>query len=184
MQDFFGVLTSSFGKQMGAVPIEPIAALLGLLFLGLLLRKPKHRKRDKVRCVSDKSSPTYSIADLRRRSILSPHEQRFFSCLVEALPQYHVFPQVSLDALLKPATGLSDSAFCSLRNSFSQKHPDFVICQKGSLDVVAIVELDDNSHNAEKDAARDEMLKQVKYPVLRFTDKDKPWPEAIAKRFS
>lgn len=162
--------------SFGDLPVAPIAALAGFLFLGLLLGKRKRVKKLK--------HTLHSLTDLRRKTILTEHEKGFFPCLLDALPQYHVFPQVSLDAVMQTAAGLSNGVACSLRNSFSQKHPDFVICEKGSLKVVAIVELDDSWHDAENDAERDKMLGAVKYPVLRFTDKDKPWREAIAKKFS
>ena len=176
MQDFADVFLSTLSKQAENLPLAPIGALLGLLFVGLLLGKRKRARKAKP-------SP-YSFADLRRKPILTEHEKGFFPCLLDALPQYHIFPQVSLDAVMEPAAGLSNGATCSLRNSFSQKHPDFVICEKGSLKVVAVVELDDSWHDAEKDAQRDKMLDAVNYPVLRFSDKDKPWREAIAKKFS
>ncbi|MDD2325005.1 MAG: DUF2726 domain-containing protein [Alphaproteobacteria bacterium] len=176
MQDLVNIFLSTLGKQAGNLPLAPIGALLGLLFLGLILGKAKRAR--KPRCAA------FSFADLRRKPILTDHEKGFFPCLLDALPQYHVFPQVSLDAVMQPVAGLSNGAACSLRNSFSQKHPDFVICEKGSLKVVAIVELDDSWHDAKKDSERDIMLGAVKYPVLRFTDKDKPWREAIAKKFA
>ena len=176
MQDSVNIFLSTLGKQAGNLPIAPIGALAGLLFVGLLLGKNKRVR--KPRCAA------FSFADLRRKPILTEHEKGFFPCLLDALPQYHVFPQVSLDAVMHPTAGLPSGAACSLRNSYSQKHPDFVICEKGSLNVVAIVELDDSWHDAEKDAERDKMLAAVNYPVLRFTDKDKPWREAIAKKFA
>lgn len=176
MQDLANIFLSALGKQAENLPVAPIGVLVGLLFLGLILGKAKRARRP--------HRLAFSFTDLRRKPILTEHEKGFFPCLLDALPQHHVFPQVSLDAVMQTAAGLSNGAACSLRNSFSQKHPDFVICEKGSLKVVAIVELDDSWHDAEKDAERDKMLGAVKYPVLRFTDKDKPWREAIAKKFS
>lgn len=57
-----------------------------------------------------------------------------------------------------------------MRNTFDRKRADFVICEK-SFKVVAIVELDDSSHDGKK--ARDEkrdakLLTTAGYRVLRY----------------
>ena len=55
------------------------------------------------------------------------------------------------------------------RNTFDRKVADFVVCDK-SFQVLAVIELDDASHKgkADKDAARDAMLANAGYRVLRY----------------
>jgi very-short-patch-repair endonuclease len=106
---------------------------------------------------------------------------------VNALPQYRVLPQISFGALLVPAVSGKD--YNATRATFSQKIADFVVCD-AAMQVIAIVELDDRTHNAEKDARRDAMLEDAGYSVVRFPSRHKPdsmkirqvFQEIVAKR--
>jgi Protein of unknown function (DUF2726) len=99
-----------------------------------------------------------------RKSAMSRNEQAMYWRLIEALPppEYVVFGQVSLGALLTAKEGAS-------RYSFSQKRADFVAFDK-SFKVAAVIELDDASHDGreDQDGRRDEMLAQAGYKVLRY----------------
>lgn len=82
--------------------------------------------------------------------------------LVESFPELIVLAQVSFSALMY-STGTAS------RNKFDRKTADFVLCTK-SFDVVAVIELDDASHNgrAKEDGDRDALLTGIGYRVLRF----------------
>jgi very-short-patch-repair endonuclease len=69
---------------------------------------------------------------------------------------------VSFSALLS-ATSQAD------RNSFNRKMADFVVCNK-AFEVLAVIELDDSSHNGkeDEDGKRDELLKKAGYNVMRY----------------
>jgi len=85
-----------------------------------------------------------------------------YFALTAALPECTVLAQVSFQALL-------DTPDLSSRNRFNRKTADFVVCSK-QLTPVAVIELDDASHNKKKaqDADRDAMLKNVGYQTLRY----------------
>ena len=111
-------------------------------------------------------------APLKAKQPLSLNEQPMYFRLVETLPDHVVLAQVSFQAFLD-----TDPKAQATRNTFDRKYADFVICTK-AFDVVAIIELDDSSHQGRryKDEARDEMLISVGYKVLRYKtvpDKDK-----------
>ena len=169
------ILPLMLSKLWGVVPITPIAILLGVFLLVRFLNGIKRPPKVERGAVFD---------GLQQNSILTDHEKKFYPCLIAALPQHHVFVQVSFGALLNASPDLSDSQRTALRNRFNQKRADFVVCQKDTFEVVAIVELDDRSHDAQTDQERDNMLGVAQYRVERFSDKDKPWRETIAKRFS
>jgi len=73
----------------------------------------------------------------------------------------------------------------SLRNRFDRKVADYVICARNTFQVVAIIELDDRTHDykKEKDAERDAMLNAAGYRTERFESKKKPSEAEIAQRF-
>jgi very-short-patch-repair endonuclease len=116
-----------------------------------------------------KPSPVF-----RAKRILTDNETEFYYRLQRALPEHHVFIQVSFGALL--------NASKAPRGYFSQKIADYVVCEPQTMKVLAIVELDDRTHNATKDAKRDEMLTSAGYRTIRLQSKRKP-SETEIKRF-
>lgn len=119
----------------------------------------------------------------KARPILTDNEQEFFTRLLVALPEFYVFPQVSFSALLEPTNFSSRAQKMSIRGTFSQKYADYVVADN-RLVVVAIVELDDRTHNSSKDKSRDVMLAEAGYRVIRWQAKDKPSVQAIAEKFA
>ena len=117
----------------------------------------------------------------KSKPLLTENEKEFHSRLIQALPDYHVFPQVALGALLQPNVKGNNRKYYSVRGTFAQKIADFVICDK-ELNVVAIVELDDKTHNSDKDAKRDAMLEQAGYRVVRWNSRKKPTVREISEK--
>lgn len=119
-----------------------------------------------------------------KKPLLTDNETEFFGRLTEALPDFHVFPQVAMGAILMPAVPRSDkSNYYRIRGTFSQKIVDYVVCDK-ALKIVALIELDDRTHSTERDERRDAMTTQAGYVVLRYNSKKKPAVELIAKMIS
>lgn len=123
---------------------------------------------------NSKKNANWNNWGIGNKAILTNNEKEFFQRLLRALPDYHVFPQVAANALLKVVNSKTGSEYHSTRGRFAQKHVDFVICARDSLEVVAIIELDDRTHNADKDRKRDAMFEQAGYRVIRFQSKRKP----------
>ena len=123
------------------------------------------------------------LSRIRRKSLLTPNETEFFHRLQRALPAYRVFPQVSFAALLTDDGALSRQARWTLRARFDRKIADFVVCEAGSLKVVALIELDDKTHNASADRQRDAITKAAGYRTFRFESKAKPSEPEIAALF-
>ncbi len=111
---------------------------------------------------------------------MTENEKEFYRRLRTALPEHEVFAQVAMGALLRPVGAKDRSDYHGLRGRFAQKIIDFVICDRSTLEPVAIVELDDRTHRVHKDVARDEMLTEAGYRVLRWDSRSKPSPAQIA----
>jgi Protein of unknown function (DUF2726) len=123
------------------------------------------------------------LARIQRKALLTSNETEFFQRLQRALPSYHVFPQVSFAALLTDDGKLSAKARWSVRAQFDRKIADFVICERGSLHVVALIELDDRTHSASADRKRDAITNAAGYRTIRFQSKQKPSEAEIAALF-
>lgn len=119
-------------------------------------------------------------AKFKAKPLLTANELEFLARLEAAAPELRFFPQVAMGALLDPAVPRSDrKAHYRLRAMFSQKIVDFVAQRKADGQIVAIIELDDRTHDADKDARRDDMLKSAGYRTIRWHSKTKPDAAAI-----
>jgi hypothetical protein len=87
--------------------------------------------------------------------LLSESEIRFYRVLQMAVPNELVFPQVGMAALVRPDYAGADSRFMPAFRTISQKRIDFVVCNRNSMEVRCLVELDDSSHDDRRDKARD-----------------------------
>ena len=103
------------------------------------------------------------------RGLMRRGEQQCFRLLCEALPDYHVCPQVSFNALVTHSDHVFGTYINKVRSRFNWRYVDFVICERTSLDVFAIVEFDGTGHDPKDDAERDAMLVAAGYRVERFT---------------
>jgi hypothetical protein len=114
-------------------------------------------------------------ATFKSKPMLTPNELEFLLRLEAAAPELRIFPQVAMGALIDPGVPRSErKAYYRLRGMFSQKIVDYVAQSRLDGQIVAIIELDDRTHDAEKDDRRDEMLKSAGYQVVRWNSKRKP----------
>lgn len=114
-------------------------------------------------------------ANFRPKTLLTVNELEFLGRLESAMPELRFCPHVSMGALLDPAVPRSDGkAYYRLRGMFSQKVVDFVAQRRADGLIVAIIELDDRTHDVGKDSKRDSMLASAGYRVVRWNSKTKP----------
>lgn len=123
------------------------------------------------------------LSRIKKKALLTPNETEFFHRLQRALPACHVFPQVPFAALLTVDSKLSGKVRWSLRARFDRKIADFVVCERLSLKVIAIIELDDRTHDAKADRQRDAITEAAGYQTFRFQSKKKPSEAEIAELF-
>jgi len=117
---------------------------------------------------------------LERRPLLTAAEMEVWGMLRAACPAHEIGCQVSMGALLRPRRGIDRRAAGLARNKVSQKVVDFVVIDPASGHVEAVVELDDSTHDAKRDAARDRLLAQGGYRVIRIPSKPRPTRESVA----
>ena len=103
------------------------------------------------------SSSSRKLGKYRARTLMTENELEFFYRLSKALPQHLVFPQVSLQALVEAASSDKRTAEAD-RLRIAQQRADYVVCNPAGS-VVAVVELDDQTHERKRDAIRDARLK-------------------------
>lgn len=109
-----------------------------------------------------------TVIRVQARPLLTAREREVLVLIERAVPHARVYVQVAMGALMRPAAGQSRSDWAIARNRFSQKIVDYVIEDRDSGAVLALVELDDSSHDAARDARRDAMTAAAGYRTLRL----------------
>jgi very-short-patch-repair endonuclease len=116
----------------------------------------------------------------KAKVMLSANELEFLGRLETAAPELRFHAQVAMGALLDPAVSRKEGKeFFRLRGMFAQKIVDFVAQDRKDGRIVAIIELDDRTHDGDKDAKRDLMLASAGYRIIRWHSKTKPEVAAI-----
>ena len=113
----------------------------------------------------------------RRQPVMTANEREFYGRLVAACPDCQIWPQVPILALVRPDAKEGSRAFWAGFKRISNTRVDWVIVR--DREVLAIVELDDRSHDSRKDAQRDRILKSCGYRVVRFSSSRRPDPRQI-----
>ncbi|WP_119157392.1 DUF2726 domain-containing protein [Caldimonas tepidiphila] len=113
----------------------------------------------------------------RARALMSPAEKQFFAILRRAVPELHVFPQVSMGAIMEAAVDMQSASRRDARRALGDwariraNRIDFCLADE-ALDVVCLVELDDRSHHGDearaRDADRDARAAEAGYLTVRF----------------
>ncbi|WP_230533326.1 DUF2726 domain-containing protein [Microvirga roseola] len=130
--------------------------LIGLLVLALVwARRPRYR-----------SQP-----------VMTANEREFYQRLRSAFPDCEIWPQVPILALVRPDAKENSRAFWLAFRQISNARVDWVIAE--DTEVIAVIELDDRSHDARKDARRDQILASCGYQVIRFHSGRRPDPQQI-----
>lgn len=110
----------------------------------------------------------------RPREFMTGNEIEFFGRLCRALPDFHIFPQVAMSALIEPTMSKSDESWWNVFGKISQKRVDYCVYEHKTMRLLAIVELDDRTHNPDADALRDSYTGCAGITTLRFESRQKP----------
>lgn len=132
---------------------------LGLVVLGLLIKFAivfVGRKR---------------IYKAKSVNLLNASEIRFFETLSKVVPtKTYISPKVRIADLVDVDLPHESKEFWSNFNRISQKHVDFVVCNRVNFAPLLIIELDGGSHNEllrqKRDQFVDEVFKEAKIPIL------------------
>ena len=105
--------------------------------------------------------------------LFSPAERSFLGVLEQSVgAELRVLGKVRLADLIRPSAGLATGPRNAAFNKISRKHVDFVLCDPHTLAVVAVVELDDRSHQRadrrERNTFVDEALAAAGIPILHM----------------
>ena len=95
--------------------------------------------------------------------LLTKNEWEFYRKLKIVADRYnlHIIAKVRLADLVEVDNYLTGNAFNKYFWKIQAKHVDFVLCNPGNLAVIAVMEVDDSSHNTAERAIRDDFVDKV-----------------------
>ena len=130
--------------RLTETPLKTVLVVLLLLLVGAFVALVILKNRGR-RGAPDASWPFYA------RRPLSQPEQVLYHRLIQALPEHIVLAQVQVSRVLGVKKGFN---FHEWNNRINRLSYDFVVCTKDAM-VLAVIELDDKSHEAESRADAD-----------------------------
>lgn len=151
-----------------------------LLIIAIIIQKAKlinkEKELEKINDEIDKDT-NVSIAfnQFYRKNLMTKNEWSFYKSLKPIADKlnYSILAKVRVADLIGIKNGVSKSEWQTAFNKISKKHIDFILCNPENLYPILLIELDDNSHNVEKQKQRDEFIdklyKNTGYRLLRVT---------------
>lgn len=138
------------------------------LFIGivvLLCAFLRFRRKVQVNDYSGLYSP--------RKALLSPAERSFYGVLDQSLSDhFEIFTKIRTSDIFTPKSTLNRNEYAIAWNKIKAKHIDFILCDKETLSVIALIELDDSSHNRPQTIERDKFINAIclntGIPLIRF----------------
>lgn len=122
----------------------------------------------------------------RKDRIMTDAESAFYKRLSAiASGRYVIFPQVHLSSL---ATNKTTGKYYKLGfQRINRRSVDYILADPLTLQAVYAVELDDSTHDTPKgravDALKNDILRQINLPLVRFRNVEQMTDEAIVQAF-
>jgi len=105
------------------------------------------------------SEPKETYPYRLRGPLFSAAERSFYGVLsLACADKAIVFGKVRIADIIEPEAKLNKSEWQTAFNKISRKHFDYVLCKPNDLSILAVVELDDQSHNSTKQKERDALV--------------------------
>lgn len=110
-----------------------------------------------------------------RKNLLTKNEWSFYKQLKPIADKLnlHILSKVRLADLVEVKKGLNNSEWQTAFNRINKKHIDFILCNPENLYPLLLIELDDSSHQQEKQKERDAFVKSLYektgYKLLRVS---------------
>ncbi|MGF1872026.1 DUF2726 domain-containing protein [Photobacterium indicum] len=111
-----------------------------------------------------------------RVNFLSKAEQIFFTTLQATYADlYHISCKPRMADIVNPVwSGKKDHQWWTAFGKIKSKHADFVLCDKRTMNIVCVIELDDSRHTTPKGKKRNELVnsiyKQAGIPICHIAN--------------
>lgn len=155
-----------------AIIIVAIIAIGNVVIQKLLSKKKSARRTQRQEQREDPKEQDEKLP-YHFKYLLTKNEWDFYKKMKVVADKHdlHIIAKVRLADLVEVDDYLTGNAFNKYFWKIQAKHVDFVLCNPSNLAVLAIVELDDSSHNAsaeraERDDFVDKVLTKCNYKII------------------
>lgn len=155
-----------------AIIIVVIIAIANIVVQKLLSQKKSQRRTQRQDQREDPKEQDEKLP-YHFKYLLTKNEWDFYKKMKVVADKHdlHIIAKVRLADLVEVDDYLTGNAFNKYFWKIQAKHVDFVLCNPSNLAVLAIVELDDSSHNAsaeraERDDFVDKVLTKCNYKII------------------
>lgn len=113
----------------------------------------------------------------KRRMLMTDNELEFHRRISAALPEFEIWPQVPIFALIEPQSRQGSARWRRGLRLISNRRVDWVIARNAKP--LVVIELDDKTHDPKSDKRRDQILASCDFHVIRYKSHKKPSPDEI-----
>lgn len=95
-------------------------------------------------------------------ALFTPAEKKFLNVLDQTFGnEFRIYGKVRIADTILPKKGLSQKNWNRHFFKISSKHFDYVLCEKKSMDLVCVIELNDRSHEKKDRIKRDQLVEKA-----------------------
>lgn len=147
--------------------------ILILIIIFLAIRNIKGQQSIKTEVETTEENKTDSIMPYTKKLLLTKNEWAFYKGIKQVCNEnnLHIISKVRLADLVEVKKEIEYKDKQKYFNKIKNKHIDFVLCNPDNLAVIALVELDDKSHERKDRIERDnfvnKLCEEVGYKLIR-----------------
>lgn len=178
----------SNGFMEAAKPIITVVVIIGIIeFLVeiikvIIKKKKRNNKKNRHDFCRNKENVNVSQSKIiiqnayEKTYLLTKNEWKFYKEIKPITDKYnlHILAKIRLNDLVNVKKDLEKSEYTKYLNKIQKKHIDFALCNPNNLEIIALVELDDDTHEKDDRKRRDEFIndlcKSVGYILIRTYD--------------
>lgn len=152
-----------------------IFLIIAIIILAVLNVKNQNKLKENE---EQEDSKTDEKMPYTKKLLLTKNEWSFYKKIKPICDEnnLHIISKVRLADLVEVKKELDYKEKQKYFNKIKNKHIDFVLCNPSNLAVIALVELDDKSHDNKDRAERDEFINKlcesVGYTIIRVHQND------------
>ncbi|MGF1873635.1 DUF2726 domain-containing protein [Photobacterium indicum] len=148
----------------GTAALAICTLIVGLYFFFVIPDEDPYYPPPKKKEVYQQSiETTQHNAQYCRANFLSKAESVFFNTLQATYADvYFISCKPRMADIVNPVwTGKKDHQWWTAFGKIKSKHADFVLCDKRTMSIVCVIELDDSRHTTPKGKKRDELVNSI-----------------------
>lgn len=153
-----------------------IIALIALVIILLLAFLKEKQQLNQVNTETTDTIETEEIKEYpyKKKLLLTKNEWYFYKKLKPICDKYnlHILSKIRFADLVEVESKIDNKEKIKYFNKISRKHIDFVLCKPENLQIIALIELDDKSHEQknriERDNFIDNVCKKTGYKIIHI----------------